>query len=66
MNIFSINGQLFQYLLPSWSPYQPYRQPLLLNERGGNCVFEFCNNIENKFSGGLPCITPSVTLHAFL
>ena len=45
MNIFSINGQLFQYLLPSWSPYQPHRQPLLLNERGGNCVFEFCNNV---------------------
>ena len=49
-----------------WSPYQPHRQPLFLNEWVGYFEFEFCNNIENKFSGGITCITPSVALHAFL
>ena len=49
-----------------WSPHQPHRQPLLLNEWGGNFEFEFCNNIENEFIEGIPCITPSVVLHAYL
>ena len=49
-----------------WSPHQPHRQPLFLNDWGGHVEFEFCINIENKFKGGMPCITLSIALHAFL
>ena len=40
-------------------------QPFFLNKRAINFEFESCNNIENKFSVGIPCITRSVALHAF-
>ena len=56
-----------------WSPYQPHPKsnPFFLNEWGENFEFEFCDNIENKLNrggeggGSMPCIAPSVTLHAF-
>ena len=49
-----------------WRSHQPNHQPLFLNERGGNFEFEFCSNIEDKFNVDIPCITPSVALHAYL
>ena len=62
MNIFSINYQVSWQLKCCWSPHEPR----FLNEWGGNFEFEFRNNIENKFNGGIPYITPSVVFHAYL
>ena len=39
---------------------------LFLNEWDGNFGFQFCKNIEDKFNRGMPCITHSVVLHAYL
>ena len=57
--------QLWQ-LKRSWSPLQPHCQPLFSNKSGVNFDFEFCNNIEDEFNGGMSCITYSVALHVYL
>ena len=49
-----------------WSLHQPHSQPLFLNEWDGKIVVEFCNNIENKLTGAILCITHSIVLHAYL
>ena len=73
MNNFPLTGSVSNTGYPvswqfkcCWSPYQPHRQSFFLNEWCGNFEFELCNNIENKFNGGMPCIAPYVSLHAFL
>ena len=73
MNIFLLMGNVSNIDYPvswqlkcCWSPHKPHRQFLFLNEWDGNFQFEFCNNIENKFNGGISCITPFVVLHAYL
>ena len=73
MNIFLLMGNVSNTDYPvswqlkcCWSPHKHHRQLLFLNERDGNFQFEFCNNIENKFNGGISCITPSVVLHAYI
>ena len=47
-------------------PHQPHCQLLFLNKSDRNFEFELCDNIEDKFNDGIPCITHSVVFHAFL
>ena len=49
-----------------WSPHQSHSQSLFLNEWGENIESEFCNNIENKVTGGILCFIHSVGLHTYL
>ena len=57
--------QLWQ-LKGTWRPHQLHCQPLFSNYADVNYEFEFCNNIEDKFNGGMSCITHYVALHVYL
>ena len=48
------------------SPHQPHCQTFFSNNLGLNFEFEFCKNIEDKFNGGMPCITYYVALHVYI
>ena len=57
--------QLWQFKR-SQNPHQPDYQPFFSNNLGVNFEFEFCNNIEDKFNGGMSRITYYVALHVYL
>ena len=65
-NISNSDHPVLWQLKRSWIPHQPHRQLLFSNELGINFEFEFCNNIEDKFNGCMPCITYSSVLHVYL
>ena len=65
-NISNYDWPVSWQLKRNWSPHQPQHQPIFSNELGVNFEFEFCNNIEDRFNGGMSCITYSVVLHVYL
>ena len=65
-NISNSDYPVLWQLKRSWSPQQPHRQSLSLNESGVDFEFEFSNNIENKFSGCMSCITHFIVFHVYL
>ena len=65
-NISNSDYPVLWQLKRSWRPHQPHRQPLFSNESGVNFEFEFCNNIEDKFNGGMPCITHFAVFHVLI